>query len=881
MLGLNWRLSQRVYTILLPTQRIARPKSMSKTQSSNSVPPTISVKDHSRNKVRVTIPSFEDHPVFTHVLSGYSKLPASMEVDYGLLRDTQFQMMGQPRNAQTLRYLLIFVRSQALRREIVSDDPTLEAIVIACVAFAEDKAEQDLYRGVYLNKWNHFVTSKLSNLDFSLLRVRYALLIKVVLLLVYMAIRVDYTISFGFVVLMSITKTIYFCCKYCEILALLLLMGGYGVKRFEINVPSCVAFIRRYMKYYFGQKSGVSPAPQPLDNGLGLQPVDVAVVGEEKPNPVVDELDVKHVGPKAAVVNVVSKMSVDSLGYMNDGDVKLPVHASIKCERRPTKFDQQMQTFIQTHVGTLDLLQTVSPTSAVAPDVLTRSKCVAFTKIPYSGPLQPVPLGCMVKSKNGSEPGPGIYYLVGPAYLGILPAVHLNSKANEYASLTSRHLKNNIGRECDSPAFQTKWEAAARLAYEAIEPHEFKKCSIDEWIAKQPPVKRKSLSNYKSRAINLDFLNDNDHDRSFFIKTELLVPTKEKPIKLKVPRGIQGLKKPEANLCLGPFMFEVADALKNPVEAPFKKVHLTSGSTPDQLGAWYHFMVENGYEIFEDDFSEYDSTQGYGAWFCENKLYARFQPGTKEKNALKRQQCTRGYGKYHMYKCPYTRKSGDQNTSLGNSFINASVHCYALNQLGCDDYYMLVLGDDNILAVRQPPNNFVYSMQEIVDSFGLKSKFVQSRLPSYCSANFMPVVRNGKATHLLVPNLFRYLSKCGWTCGTMGKNETPMSRMKGNLLSAPSTKLVPVLRVLYNYYTSSDVAATYDTRSEHSVHHGKFNIDEYSVDNRTLAWFSSAYNIKQAELEELESYLHWHLDCSEGLPSAWGHPIVSNAYQSQ
>lgn len=77
------------------------------------------------------------------------------------------------------------------------------------------------------------------------------------------------------------------------------------------------------------------------------------------------------------------------------------------------------------------------------------------------------------------------------------------------------------------------------------------------------------------------------------------------------------------------------------------------------------------------------------------------------------------------FKTKYQRKSGDPNTSLGNSLINAATfhHIFKtpkapFSELGAS--HALILGDDNIFCTLKVPN--VTKIQEEYAKYGLKVK---------------------------------------------------------------------------------------------------------------------------------------------------------------
>lgn len=806
---------------------------MSILTTNNLSNPTIVDKKVDSGKMLIKLDS-NNHWV-SFVISKYHSegLPNEYFVNCELLNYAKLLMINSERSIDAMSRLLVSLRAWVLRRsELFVDNPDVEVqlLVCACEAFSNVKCETGLYYRSWSNIFNYKRLYFAKNFN-----VPWLLDYRFYLLLLYFVVLVIVRFQYFLILLFNIFGILIVCFavvfRYFELLTLLGLIYYFSLKKMQVN-------------------------HSPIPKLMSVKPVS------NRP--------------------IISKCSlqVDDLAYV-DGDVKLPPPSAIV--RRPTEckssgpcaFSEEVQILITSHLGTIDLLPSLADVSYIAPKVNGKHKFIDFPCLYYTGNVSNVEENCTIKMiRMRSEPMPSFYRLVGPAFVGILPGVHANVAKNEYASLVMRHMKT-------TPVCKNRedWLEASRLAFEALEPKEGKRYSVEEWINTQDPSKQKKYRKFLDQADNLDFKDKRFHDRCFFIKRELLVPTREKSIKLKVPRGIQGLLRPCANMALGPLMLHISDCVKNPLVSPYKKVHFTSGCTPDQLGDWYHYVTTNGYHIYEDDFTEYDASQGLGAWLCEEKFYSQFHLSEKERFALNEQRRTVGKGKYYKYSCSFTRKSGDQNTSLGNTYINVAVHCFALNQLKIVDYLMLAVGDDNILAVKGEKDSFMNDMAKIVSDFGLKPKFSKNFVPSYCSGNFMPVLRQGKPTHIFVPDLFRFLCKCGWTSGVMGKGETTDSRMKGNMLSQPAISLMPILRVLYQHYTGLKCCATYDTTKVYSVHCKQFDVKDYESCSATYQWFTRAYELTYDECSVIEQFLAKHLVDSAGMPSAWGHHLVAKSYQ--
>lgn len=474
--------------------------------------------------------------------------------------------------------------------------------------------------------------------------------------------------------------------------------------------------------------------------------------------------------------------------------------------------------------------------------------------------------------KPEKEPTP--LFLIGPAWLNVLPAAFAYSSINEHASLCGRHLNY------DHTTSRGRWVEALETSI-----HFFKAMvddapfyTLDMWIQDQPPIKRKRYSQYRDELNDMSFSTAKYHARNFFIKDEVLVPPYEGDLRKKFPRGIQGLSNPCTNMALGPFMHRVSEALSANFGGPLS---YSSRRTPEQLGDWFQECKDDGFIFFEDDFSAFDSSQGAGAHWAEVEIYKLFGPDADVLYALQQQQHTVGYGHYFKYKTAFTRKSGDQNTSVGNTIINMVAHIWAINSYNLRGnsvkYRMLALGDDNLLAVKNHGPDFVTFINQQIQMLGLQPKFFQSTIaPTYCSSVFLPVrEENGNERYVLVPEMLRRLTKIGWTITNVTGKETTQGRLKANEISQMNNSLMPVTRVFNQYYSSLQVAST---RLSKWQAHDDYDSDYICSDN-TREWFTSVYGVPWSSVLQLENFLYEHLNNCGDRPSFWSHDVASEMHQ--
>lgn len=262
--------------------------------------------------------------------------------------------------------------------------------------------------------------------------------------------------------------------------------------------------------------------------------------------------------------------------------------------------------------------------------------------------------------------------------------------------------------------------------------------TFQEWNSRFPPNRQKQ--NVRAKAmVDRYGLRENDFKRKAFIKCEAY-PGRGVDAK---PRLIQAVSC-EANVVLGPWMWSVEAAVKEVMQGDFT---FTSGLSYDDITA----RIPDLPATLEDDFSCFDSTINGDLIEIEQSFYRALNPNPKIVSVLDAQKKTKGITVHGIkYKCDGTRKSGDPNTSLGNTLLNALVHKYAyakVLRVGLDFYVptdrmrVWVNGDDNLTWLMNTPVNErqLSALKQLIGELGLKPELkmnMEYHESTYCSCWF-------------------------------------------------------------------------------------------------------------------------------------------------
>lgn len=258
-----------------------------------------------------------------------------------------------------------------------------------------------------------------------------------------------------------------------------------------------------------------------------------------------------------------------------------------------------------------------------------------------------------------------------------------------------------------------------------------------------------------------------------FVKIERLV-TKSPLIEAPDPRLIQGTTD-ESNVIIGPWMYGFSKRLAEVWNGITHNIMYVSGCHTDDFSRVVHDYGAGGGVVFvENDFSRFDSTMSTPMLELETWIYAKCGAPKPVLELLREKYKTRGTTSCGIkYKIEGTRKSGEPNTSCGNTLINALLHAYCL---GDQQYLMLALGDDNLVV---GPSKLYVDFQPMV-RLGFKPKTKITRDPfdvEFCSMTIYPV----KGGWLFTPKIGRLLAKMPYDYANAPQHVL-RQRMRANIL---------------------------------------------------------------------------------------------------
>jgi len=344
-----------------------------------------------------------------------------------------------------------------------------------------------------------------------------------------------------------------------------------------------------------------------------------------------------------------------------------------------------------------------------------------------------------------------------------IPIVPYNDLTNEVVAVNNRALMQvpavdtAVFKLCTQPLIDSLVEQMGMISYED------ELTDFVAWNSYYPSEKQKRNLLAYNNLHTTGWLNRYGVRKSF-VKREVTIPKDHNygyDFEDMDPRLIQGVSD-EANVALGPFMRKVSKRLAEVWNADHR-VFYASGTTGSDIGAWREKFSDRSVTLIEIDQSRYDAHQGVSCYEIENSVYSAvgIDQTSFARESFCAQRNTIGYcSNGTKYQVGYTRKSGDQNTSVGNSIINGIVTTAVLNKHGLTGT-MVVLGDDNLIVVE---GRVKVNEQSIIDSFeayGFKAKVkvaYEWHEVEFCSSLFWPV-QDG---YVLGPKIGRRLPKVGF-----------------------------------------------------------------------------------------------------------------------
>jgi hypothetical protein len=293
---------------------------------------------------------------------------------------------------------------------------------------------------------------------------------------------------------------------------------------------------------------------------------------------------------------------------------------------------------------------------------------------------------------------------------------------------------------------------------------------MSTWLSHFPLTRqneiKKALESFKDAP-----LNKADVVRRIFVKMEKLIKSRSDLEEGFAGRGISSVSL-RAQSKLGPVIQGLAKEFKTHWGIESDIVYAT-GMDATKLGKMFHEWEKQGFShIVDGDYSKFDATISEPLLKYEQRFYRKSGiTSTSAFYVLKHQlrytsEVHVGRKKVYSIKCVGRRNSGDPNTSLGNSIINAfMVHTAVKNTVDLE-FKLAVCGDDVALAFqRHLLQNEIDQISNTIQSFGCELKlFQRDRLEEVCFLGGFPIRCDlgGKPSIVFVPELTRFLIKSGW-----------------------------------------------------------------------------------------------------------------------
>lgn len=291
--------------------------------------------------------------------------------------------------------------------------------------------------------------------------------------------------------------------------------------------------------------------------------------------------------------------------------------------------------------------------------------------------------------------------------------------------------------------------------------------TFEEWNAHFPPARRATnLTTWEKIRVGEDVkaFTKEEYKRILrqlpFLKKDK-DPKGEGLCSVKAPRFIMA-QTDEVSIILGMVIMSINRAIEKLLKAEMRDdngaIIFACGLTPYDLSKTFQRVKDFDYQSWDDDFSQYDSTQHEQLclflvdiydFIFKNKVTQQAPDGLMRAfKHIRTAICglTRGRTRFGLLlQIPGTMKSGQADTCLGNSLTNIFTHLFAIseNNPGLSmrqvyrDLIMHVLGDDNSMAC--PDFWKLDKVEDIMLQLGLISKLEKKDFFDIKFLNMMPI----------------------------------------------------------------------------------------------------------------------------------------------
>jgi hypothetical protein len=461
------------------------------------------------------------------------------------------------------------------------------------------------------------------------------------------------------------------------------------------------------------------------------------------------------------------------------------------------------------------------------------------------------------------------FYVVAPVFSDYIPLVSSANAQNEL-----RAVVNRACMQVPNPD-DNEWEEVYKSSEFYINLFKPIEENYEEtfilWNSKFPAGRQKQ-HNEALESLILHPMNKKDLVRAAFVKRELIMKGGFEAEEFD-PRCIQGVSH-RANVRLGPFIYAFTKMYKS-IFTIDTEICYTGGYTAEELGGWRGQFGDEDVTIIEIDFSRYDAHQARQCHGLEKRFYVRsgINDWPEARLVFDGQGNTVGFTANGVYfALPYTRKSGDPNTSVGNSTINSMIANYIFRVKLGFDYKMLVQGDDNLLVLRGTFSKAeVESMKHVIINIYVKLGFeVKLKIANrwheveFCSSVFWPASDG----YVLGPKIGRRLPKMGFSLKQLRPGE-----VKGMLLGAvKEMNHIPVLRVYVRHVLGLLENVEKEVYNEVGNPYRVKCSSKHSSCDATKEFFRNRYGI---DSDVMESSLKEQLNTIESLTTVFSWDLLN------
>jgi hypothetical protein len=425
--------------------------------------------------------------------------------------------------------------------------------------------------------------------------------------------------------------------------------------------------------------------------------------------------------------------------------------------------------------------------------------------------------------------------------------------------------------------------------------HPYTEMGFEEWTANiQDPKKRQRAidANYKR-----DFDPSKDGGTDAFIKKEFITgKTKSEEPEAKDSYAARLIQATNAfiNNAMGPYTYTMVKILKY-LWHPDHYITYASGMNRKEIGEWYDravsFVSSEGDPVcYASDFSKFDKHHTIKHLQLEHNIFNLILPMSElTKQAYESTLKTKGTMPMGTkYTCDATRKSGYQDTTVGNTLLNGISLLYTLMVLFTtilgftsfvlDDLYTLpvriiVLGDDCYMITTREIANQLMEMDTLEHlGWDVKKEIGPLSQHTFCSSIFMP----SKQGTVLTPLPARALSKtfiCKKQMVKVDQQKYYAHVVANGLLC--DNRHNPLVRQMFRrikYLTRDHGVTKFGFMEDHYSKYQSFekfkgNLDECEA---TYSFIAERYNVSKEDLDDLEKYY----DSIPSFKVGLDHPVI-------